>query len=57
MAAPVVLRRGTPPGAHVGRLRARGGPAKVALAAGMRKLLTTPSAVTKAERPCRAAEG
>jgi transposase len=57
MAAPVVLRRGTPPSAHVGRLRARGGPAKVALAAGMRKLLTTPSAVTKAERPCRAAEG
>jgi transposase len=51
MAALVALRRHAPLGGYIGRLRARGEPAEVALVAAMREPLTVPNAVARSGRP------
>jgi transposase len=51
MAALIATRHTTPLSAFIARLRARGKPAKVALTAAMRKLLTVLNAMARAQRP------
>jgi transposase len=54
MAALIATRHTTPLSAFIARLRARGKPAKVALTAAMRKLLTVLNAMVRAQRPFEA---
>jgi transposase len=51
MAALIATRHTTPLSAFIARLRERGKPAKIALTAAMRKLLTILNAMARAERP------
>jgi len=51
MAALIATRHTTPLSAFIARLRARGKPAKVALTAAMRKLLTILNAMARTQRP------